>query len=293
MVIIKLWGGLGNQLFQYAYGYQLAKKINSKILLDTSWFDKQSLRQPEILNLPIKFVSAERAVFQNNTINLLNRRFLNILIRFPSYACYKIKGGYYLKESRYKFSEKLNHFNYDNTYIDGYWQCPKYFDWIKNELEKMYIPLNIRPEVEALAIKLKNINSVAIHVRRGDYSKNKKWYSRLKIIDNEYYFRAISLMDKLNKNAKYYLFSNDIKDAQQTLNYIVNKEINQPHIANLTSIEEWYLMYNCKNQIIGNSTFSWWAAYLNNYAQKIVIAPNNYMGNDDIIPETWRTINIK
>ena len=178
-------------------------------------------------------------------------------------------------------------------YIDGYWQCSYYFDDLNNDYKNMFKFNNIRPEVKKYADYLREHHSVAIHVRRGDYSKNKLFYSRLKQIGDKYYKNAIEYMEKKNSDCTFYLFSNNLNDSKKMILGVSNININIINdLMELNAQEEWYLMSNCRHQIIGNSTFSWWAAYLNHYEEKIVIAPNEYMGNDDIIPEEWIKIEV-
>ncbi len=295
MIVIKLWGGLGNQLFQYAYGYQLAKKTGTTIILDTSWFDKQNLREPEILKLNLKYNGVENYAQKNYDIRLMNSKILNIAIRIPKYAHYELKKIDYLKESRFRYLQTLNDYNISNTYIDGYWQCPKYFDWVRDDLIQLYVPLGIRDEVISFGNKLSTINSTAVHVRHGDYkSTHRRWYSRLKIIGKDYYDEAIKLMKNKKMETHYFVFSDDIEGAKTELKNVIGNDLDSVshYFSNLSGLEEWYLMSKCQNQIIGNSTFSWWAAYLNLNNNKIVIAPDKYMGNDDIIPCNWYKITV-
>ena len=286
MITVKLWGGLGNQLFQYAYAYKIAKNINTKLALDISWFKRQKLRSPEILGLKIKYDEIFELWDTNYWVRMANWRIPNILLRIPEYARYKIGNLVYLKESRFRYSKKVDCFYDDNAYLDGYWQCPVYFANLTDEIRSLYVPKEISEEAVILGEKLKLTNSCAIHVRRGDYGQKKKFYSRLQVIGEDYYNRAIKHV--LSNNFIFYLFSNDIEKASVLIKAVTGK---QPVIINgdrmFTTLEEWYLMKCCQNQIIGNSTFSWWAAYLNDNKNKIVCAPSDYMGNDDILPKNW------
>lgn len=287
MVTVKLWGGLGNQLFQYAYGYQLAKKLNTGIVLDTSWFRLQNLREPEILKLQITYDAVECTWDKSKAIALLNKPFVNRLIRIPPVAKYRLGKLVYFKESRFHYSSQIHSFRAKDAYIDGYWQCPRYFENLKADYMRMFTPASISEEVLRMGEMLRRSNSVAIHVRRGDYPSKKVWYSRLVTIQDAYYQQAVAYMEAHNPGCSYYLFSNDRDDAKAMLSQIVDREIMTADIPNLTAMDEWYLMSCCQHQIIGNSTFSWWSAYLNKKPEKIVCAPNYSLGNDDMIPADW------
>lgn len=291
MITIKLSGGLGNQLFQYAYGYQMAKKIGTGIILDISWFEKQNLREPEILKFSINYDEVDCVCKHNKVVRVINNKNINRALRVIGFNSYKIGGYNYLKESRYKYTKILHDYARDNSFLDGYWQCPKYFSHIRLELLKMYKTNEISPGVKELGEIMKKQNSIAIHVRRGDYPQKKQLISRLIAINDDYYNKAVKYMLSKVNEPIVYVFSNDMIDALDMLKPILPGLINNIDIQT-TALDEWYLMKCCRNQIIGNSTFSWWAAYLNEYKQKVVIAPNKFWGNDNILPHNWIKVNL-
>lgn len=292
MIIVKLWGGLGNQLFQYAYGYMLAKKNNVEIILDVSWFQSQNIREPEILKLNITYDTVVQIWEDNNWIRFLNKKNVNRLIRIPRIAKYKHEQLTYLKESRYRYIPEYTQIDDKCIYIDGYWQCPKYFQNVRQDLLKRFVPKIVSEKVEILGRRLQKENSVAIHVRRGDYPSKKHFGSRLLALTDDYYKKAIQYMISHIDNGHYYLFSNDIQNAKKMLLTVIDEDIEVISQENMSALDEWYLMSCCQNQIIGNSTFSWWAAYLNSNANKTVCAPDNYWGNDEILLNDWIRISV-
>lgn len=293
MITIKLCGGLGNQLFQYAYGYQLAKKVNTELYLDLSWFEKQNLREPDILKLDIKYDRLVRTWDESVLIKIMNITWINRALRLPGFVGYRLPNFFYLKEARYKYSSKIENFKKNNVYVDGYWQCPIYFDKEYVDLISLFTIKNLRKNIYELGEKLKTTQSIAIHVRRGDYPKKKQLGVRLLAIGNTYYKSAINDIISKYPEAEIYLFSNEIKDSKVMVEDIVGKKVNVlSEKIKLTALEEWYLMSCCQHQIIGNSTFSWWSAYLNQNENKMVYAPNNYWGNDDICPKEWIKIGV-
>lgn len=292
MITIKLSGGLGNQLFQYAYGYQMAKKLNTGIILDTSWFDRQHLRRPDILKFRIKYESARRIWDTDSKIKLLNKTFINRSLRILGCSSFRAGEYNYFKETRYKYAHNIKTYAKDQSYLDGYWQCPEYFASVREDLIQMYCSDRLSPGVKELGNYLKEINSVAVHVRRGDYPAKKQLISRLVAISDEYYKKALeAVLPKIGCDPEIYVFSNNMPDARDMLNPMISGLIRETKIKT-TAIDEWHLMKCCRNQIIGNSTFSWWPAYLNDCKNKIVAAPNRYMGNDDILDKGWIAVDI-
>lgn len=288
MITIKLCGGLGNQLFQYAFGYQLSQKVNTELALDLSWFKQQSCREPDILRFNIEYDKLCYAWEEDVLLKLLNKTTINRSLRIPGGIGYSFPRFYYLKESRYKYNKNIDSFSKNQVYVDGYWQCPKYFEKEYDKLVDLFMLKDIKSQVYEVGEKLKNTNSVAIHVRRGDYPTKKKPGIRLLAIGDEYYRMALANFVKRCPDCKIYLFSNDVKEGRSLISNITNKEvIVLSENMKLNALNEWYLMSCCKNQIIGNSTFSWWAAYLNKNKDKLVYAPDNYWGNDNIIPSKW------
>lgn len=292
MITVKLCGGIGNQFFQYAYGYQMAKKLDTDLILDISWFKRQKLREPEILNFAIKYDRIEEVWDSNFAVGFFNKTFINRSLRVIGLWEYSIGGYKYLKEIKHKYVERIANYAKDNAYLDGYWQCPRYFDSVRNELIRMYQTDILSPGVVELGEKLKLENSVAIHIRRGDYPQKKVWISNLVALSNGYYKKAVDHMLGKISDPKVYVFSNDMDDAIGMLKPMLPDLIYDTGLKT-TAIDEWYLMKCCRNQIIGNSTFSWWSAYLNEYEKKMVIAPNKYMGNYDIIPSEWIQIEVE
>lgn len=290
MITIKLWGGLGNQLFQYAYGYHLAKRNRTSIILDLSWFKVNGSQAPNILKLNIDYLDKAYIADENPQIGFWNKKYPNRILRILPKGFYHIGGLNYLKETRFRYSKYIHDYSKDNTYIDGYWQVPDYFSDVKDDLRNLFAINDLDEKIVQLGEQLKN--KTAIHVRRGDYPKKKLFYSRLLTVSDAYYQLAINYFEKKGVN-NFVIFSNDIEDTKKMLNRVSNSIFETVSIdRQLTDLEEWYLMGSCKNIIIGNSTFSWWAAYLNPYEDKIVCAPNKYFGNNDIIPKEWITFDV-
>ena len=180
-----------------------------------------------------------------------------------------------------------------STHFTGYWVCEKYFNDIRNELVKEFTPIQ---ELDALSKicfdKLINSNSIAIHIRRGDYVQNNLAGSVLGTLKLNYYHKAFEVIKGKVLNPKWFFFSDDpqwVKD-----NFIINNAEFIDWNGKDNPERDIYLMANAKHNIIANSTFSWWGAWLNNNNNKIVIAPQNWYKDSekqknakDIIPNDW------
>lgn len=290
MIIIRLWGGLGNQMFQYSYGYTLAKKINTEIRLDTSFYKKE----PAIL----KLVITKRVVIDNKDLpygaHFFKNRFVNKLIRVPSLVVIPIGNGFrYMKETRFKYSQAIANYNSNNTYLDGYWQCPQYFESEKDSLREQFRPRdNNSIEVMKLTNQIKKENSVAVHIRRGDYLYLKnRLFTKLLALGREYYEACLKHVNVTFDNPKIYFFTDDPEWVSQEYGDMANAVIVSGNFK-FSDLEEMVLMSSCKHHVIANSTFSWWGAWLNLNEESHVWAPSRGFGNKDIVPVNWCQINV-
>ncbi len=265
MVIIKFSGALGNQLFEYALYKKIAMKTAVKA--DLSDFDKgleQRKFYLEELGIKLDYATKEdlrKYSFDVPVLNGLKRRLGLIRI--------------YNEKESYVFDEGVLDIN--DGYLHGYWQCPKYFDDIKEDIIR-----DIRfPELSENQIEIKNkmeiSNSVSIHVRMGDYLKFKDKYGNICSLD--YYKKAIDIIKSKVPDAVFYGFSDDINMASELLQsedicwIRSNSEDNAYNDMNL--------MRSCKHNIIANSSFSWWGAYLGSNKDKIVVAPSRWTNTSD------------
>ncbi len=268
MIVVKLSGGLGNQMFQYATGLSLSLKNKTQLLLDLSYLLDKSLRE-------------------------------NITHREYALNCFKIKARFLnkvddltiIKQKNLLFNPViLNSSN--NTYLDGYWQCEKYFINIRSRLLKEF-KLKMKPDYnnkELLKI-INHCNSVAIHIRRGDYVANPHTNQVHGLCSMDYYKKAIDYINKNVKNPIYYVFSDDPEWCRINLIFRNQYEVVDINTSNQAS-EDLKLMSSCKHFIIANSSFSWWGAWLSKNKNKIVIAPKRWFNKEeaninDIVPEKW------
>lgn len=281
---MKLSGGLGNQLFQYATGRRLSHALNTKLKLDIRSYPDSYGRK---YYLDCFNVNAQLA--DENDLRFFEygfgQKFLN---RLPLNIFSKI-----VKEKSLSFEKKILDLS-DGKYLDGYWQSEKYFKDIESIIRK---DITLKPEFSINNSDIFNLishtNSVSLHVRRADYAQNKKTNSVHGTCSKEYYEKAINKFSKI-ENLNIFIFSDDIAWAKQNI---------QPRFAHHYvdhGAEKGYidlvLMSHCQHHIIANSTFSWWGAWLNDNPNKIVIAPNPWFrdktrNDKDIIPVDWIKLN--
>ena len=260
MIIVRIIGGLGNQLFQYSLARSIAKKLNIEFKLDITGFDNYKLHNGYRLNQfniieniatneEIKKFRGYEGIFRI----ILNK--LNLDIKRPD--------SYYQEKFYMRYNEGV--FS-DNYYFDGYWQNCRYFEDIREILLKELTPKNISNQAK---LYLKNIDdkSVSIHIRRGDYLKLRHIYN---ILDIDYFKKAIQTIKE--KNPKFFVFSDDIDWCKKNLN------IEATYIEKTTDIDDMFLMSKMKYNVISNSTFSWWGAWLNQN-ENVVITPKKWFVN--------------
>ena len=272
-------GGLGNQMFQYALArkIELSKKVTVK--LDISWFnnfDKKTT--PRYYSLPkfniIESIATEQEIkkFQKYKKIPGRRHFLhNFFIA---------NNSIYIEEKKASFNNILQNVK-DNTYLYGNWQTEKYFKdiqgTIRKELSLKEEPSNnYKKNLES--IKQKRKSSVSIHIRRGDYTLP-EIEDRIGICSLDYYVRSIKKINDIIPNPHFFIFTDDVEWVKNNLklNYpatFVSSQENTNHSNK--DYEELLLMSKCSHNIIANSTFSWWGAWLNINPDKIVIAPKKW-----------------
>lgn len=292
MIIIKLLGGLGNQMFQYAMGRAIAFQRNDIFKLDLSEFAQYELRKYTLSHLKIQESFASpmeiQEVLQQSKYHLLNNfEFLkNKLV--PYY-----KNSLYLEQG---FDYDPNVFNApQNVIFSGYWQSEKYFRQIENIIREEFHLKEIPDEFNReMADLIHESNSISLHVRRGDYVTNPITRDYHGVCSLEYYVKAIQIIQEKTKNPVFFLFSDDIEWIKRHINihhechYITHNRTEKDYL-------DLWLMSQCKHHIIANSSFSWWGAWLGEYQEKKVIAPSKWFNDSTIpikdrIPESWITI---
>lgn len=281
MFILELKGGLGNQMFQYALGRNLSLKNNTNLKLDIFWFKKNKPAEIIPRDYGLKHFNIEENFATEEEITKIKR-----FSKIPFLS--KIKN-----EGKRDFESSILLLKKD-VYLEGYWQNEKYFKNIQDILYKDF-SLKNNPTKNFIEFeeKIKNSsdNYVSMHIRHGDYSMNPDENKRHTALPIEYYENAIKFINEKIQNPVFFIFSDDIEWCKEKF-----KDLDEKYFIdkNLPDYEELILMSKCKHNIIANSSFSWWGAWLNQNPNKIVIVPKKWYLNpnikyntDDRIPKKW------
>ncbi|MDE6958063.1 MAG: alpha-1,2-fucosyltransferase [Helicobacter apodemus] len=280
--IVEFTGGLGNQMFQYAFAKSLEHHLQMPILLDKTWFEKEGHSIPfslDIFNIDLPYATQEQ-IQKARAIESKPKLIRSILKRvgFPRVT--------YVETFAYKEEYlKPNSF----AYFRGYFQNPKYFQSCASKIKILFAPPPIKSAVSKHKLQqiLQSPNSCFIHIRRGDYVQL-SWQ-----LDIEYFKKAVDVIAHKIENPQFFLFCADREFAHNLDLGYPFVDMTSENITRDNHFEDLILMMHCQNGIISNSTYSWWAAYLINNPQKIVIAPTPWLfGNDEIVCEDWIKIKV-
>lgn len=266
MVIVQLIGGLGNQMFQYAMARHLAEKNSTILKLDLFEFETYKLRRYGLHCFNIQENVATRQEIEN------------------------IQGTLLQENSKCFDSGALKRTG--DIYIQGYWANEKYFIDIRDVLLKEFVVKHDQNYLNKnISEQILSVNSVSLHIRRGDYVHNPVMNKIFRICGSDYYMPAIKHIAGRVKAPHFFIFSDEPDWVKR------NFHITFPHTiidcnGQDRDYEDLRLMSRCKHNIIANSSFSWWAAWLNDNSDKIVVAPkqffkNRAMNNNEIFPKTW------
>jgi hypothetical protein len=298
MIIMKIIGGLGNQMFQYALGRSIALKNNVELKVDISGFDSYKLHSYSLDKFNIvENIATEKEVkkFTQWKIEVRDdiKKYYKIFDNTFDYIIpyYKRK---YVKERNYTFDYNILKIK-DNAYLDGYWGSEKYFLEIESIIRKDFT-LKQESDLSNLKIadKILDTNSISVHFRRGDYVADQKTNEIHGTCSLDYYYKAIEDICKYVLDPHFFIFSNDP--------LWVKENFSIPYPMNLITVngpeknyEDLHLMSLCKHHIIANSTFSWWGAWLGKNKDKRVYTPKrwynvDYINQQDTFPESWYKI---
>ena len=284
-VYVRLLGGLGNQLFQYAMGRALADARQVELVLDPRFI----LRKGCISGLAIdefairaRYLTDTEAAYFKEPIWKLSRALRRQINPWL---------GYY-HETVHSFDAAALAQSLE-VMLSGFWQSERYFSNYGHQLRTDLVLKSQMPSAAVkLATQMASGPSVAMHVRRGDYLTDPKALVKHGVTSAHYYQTALQLMIEKLGDVDLYVFSDD-PDWVRT-------NIQHPKIIFVSDFgfsaeQDLWLISACQHQIIANSSFSWWGAYLNDYASKIIVAPQpwfdaKHMAQQDIIPADWNTL---
>lgn len=289
MIVIRIWGGLGNQMFQYAMGYAKANEVNEELRLDTTFYStkhnsRQTERTLDLFQLPIicrNEIKTEKEI--GLAIRLLKDPYVNYAIRKLLPIVFPVGRFTYIKEHKLEYVPRVSSLDKKNAYYDGYWHSDKYFVKYRDDLLKQFVYTNNNIEKAYHEMSQGNsFETVAVHIRRGDYITQNNPNAR----GVDYYKDAISIIKQKISNPIFCFFSDDLEWVKTNFEMIDNMALANEK-RNLNDIEEFQLMAKCHHQIISNSSYSWWAAWLNDYKGKVIVAPKHWENKKDMMREEW------
>jgi len=288
MIIAKITSGLGNQLFQYAFARHLSIINHTDLYFDLrfyhSTYSKQSQRNFKLdhfnieykkMNIPMEYLTKATKLFPKRSC----KPFFNLS-----------------KEEQYHFNSNILQSKAYTITTEGYWHSEKYFSAIDPIIRKELTFNNTpSPSFEWYKQQIENaVNPISVHIRRGDYVTHPVFSETFGFLGLDYYKKAMELIEEKITSFTFFIFTDDLQWVKQNLD--------QPHqyiyvnaIGENADIEELHLMSLCNHHIIANSSYSWWGAWLNNKADKIVIGPKKWFNNQptwdtkDLLPESWIT----
>lgn len=271
MIIVKLMGGLGNQMFQYAFGKKLSFFLKKPLKIDLSFLNRR--------DLGFNFIYRDYCL----DVFKLNVDFLNEPVEYTN-----------INESYFHYSSDIENFIYKNynknILLDGYWQTPLYFNDIQNIIKQDFVfKNNVLNEIsfKNLIHDIKTSNSVMVNVRRTDYL-NTNYHGVMGI---DYFEKCVNVLQQKIDNPKFFIFSDDIEWCKQNLK--IKNSFFVDHFYAGKKFEYYLqLMIMCNHFIIPNSTFAWWSAWLSENPSKIILCPSKWFNDTsintaDLIPPTW------
>ena len=298
MYSLILGGGLGNQMFQYAY----ARFLSLEYGIDFSY---------NLYEYDVKSTEIEKRFFSLSNLNIINiEKIENKKSSVKNFKSYKRKvflarlfqKAFGTKKTVNLMSKFGLVYTPGNVYkyypiqiqkkkgvIHGGFQSPKYFEKVEDIIKKeLMVKTKISNKNKDIYLKMQSTNSVAVHIRRGDYLNPR--YKHLNICDEEYYKNCVDYFIKRG-NYTFFVFSNNRDEIEWIKKNYTFLPKNTVFVDNNNKdYEDLQLMYSCKNFILSNSTFSWWAQYLSENSKKIVLAPSRWnleCNDEDIYQDSW------
>ena len=272
--IVTFNGGLGNQMFLFAFCH--------------------ALRRRSILSLVE--MDIENTYGQHNGFEL-----------FRLFKAIEYKGGIYYRrvknlivkyQTKYLFKEITEDTVlrrpisgvYPFMVYNGFWQSEHYFKAYETDIRRLFTfdTTSLNPRSAALAPELRQDNTVSLHIRRGDYTEHPEFRN---ICTTDYYRAAVEVINQQVTNARFYVFTNDATWVRQHINFVPYQLIDWN--MQVDSWQDMYLMTQCRHNIIANSSFSWWGAWLNNNCHKVVVAPQRWFNTlpaEHTVPTGWQCL---
>lgn len=279
MKIINIMGGLGNQMFQYAFACTLKEKYpTEKVLIDVHHYKFNGYKIHQGFEILTKFPNASLPVANRQEVAKLSYYIPNFWLSRVARKILPVRKTEYIQKLHYKYYEDASTLKGD-VYYDGYWQSYEYFKDYRQSLLKEFAHSKPNEYNKGMISILTEKNSVGIHVRRGDYKTSPQFYG---ICNLDYYKKAIEIIKAKVSNPSFFVFSDEIAWCKENISPLLNdcEIIFVTENKGANSCWDMFLMTHCKHLIIANSSFSWWGAFLNNNGGTIV-SPSRWVNRNE------------
>ncbi len=294
MIVVAIRGGLGNQLFQYAIGRRLSLRHNVPLTLDLTWYEESSVRSgmtDRMYELGRFKVASRKATKEEiQTVKAIPSALFRGRTALALLGIVRPRG--WIRERTPFVYDRFAMSAGADAYLDGYWQNEKYFSRIASTLrDDLQIKIAPGRETSLLLQSIRESESVGIHVRRGDYLNGTGSHA---ICTAEYYHNAIERMLARFPKAKLFVFSDDQGWVAKNISAAAPLRF-VTHNNSANAYDDLRMLAACKHQIISNSTFSWWGAWLNSSPDKTVFAPRLWFTNSEVktstlMPSGWHQL---
>lgn len=297
--MIRLMGGLGNQMFQYAFGLSMAIENQIELVLDDTLLYERSNdhlinthRDFELMifkNLSFRWAKPEEVFLYNG--NPKSSKIKKLIRKINNF----IDPKRLIIQKNNEIDPYLSSFKNNSCYV-GRWQSHIFFknheEQIRNSFEL------IKPSINGIDKIIEDVTckeSVCLHFRRGDLVTSPLYSKTIGVLDMEYYIKAVSFIQQNVLKPVFFVFSDDINWCKQNLKFEVDLVFVDESFAGNRSEGHFYLMQHCKHFIISNSTFAWWTAFLSNNKLKKVVYPKNWyksldLSNPEMSPKDWTAL---
>ena len=287
MIVVRVCGGLGNQLFQYAVGRRLAAVHQTELVLDTYWYahtpPRDTLRTFELLHYPVqaRLVAGSEALWCRLHGGRIARRLPFLPRRWKHFS-----------EKGFAFDAAVLRLP-DEVYLDGYWQCYRYFEDLAGLIRAELSPIDLLgAQDKHIAQQMRATRSVSVHVRRGDYVSSPT-AAQHGVCGLDYYSAAVDRVRSALRESPemhFFVFSDDPSWARENL-VLPGGTTFVTHNGTAKAFQDLRLMSLCKHHVVANSSFSWWGAWLNPDPGKLVICPRRWFADDrdtsSLAPSEW------
>ena len=287
MIIVKIMFGLGNQMFQYAAAKSLAISLGKELYLDTSFYEIYKERELNILQFPnicdgrinLAHSNEKKLVPLQHLIKSVNGTSKHVVIE-----------KYHELPQHFNIYKSLPGLEKDIILLQGFFQNERYFKKHENEI-KRYFFKTLPMTHTALAEKIEQSESVSIHLRRGDYITDIKARNFYRECSLDYYLKCLKfLQKKTSTKLSLFFFSDDMDWVKKSFPINSTWDITYVNNCDQDPTTDMLLMSKCKHNVIANSTYSWWGAWLNNNKRKIICAPKTWFNQHptgSLLPKNW------